>query len=271
MSRCCYFVCDAFALLLSVFAPCVFSMDYPVEFVQNPGGTLALSGLPGYSSTPARLGTPGFGIAYAKMFGVEMQALGIAGEVCLGCEPENPNGVDRAGGRVAFSSSYLEMDSIYRRVYTEIELSLLRECFLLGVGYAFSAEWSPGLEHWGRHRYKSGGALLWKGLSFSAMCSGWTDVPWSYMEYALGLRLDANDHFGGFAEWDGRSLDVGTAVFFDFLEIRSSYRFPDFGVALSLSVCFGGVSSEGVYGTKSANWDWFGFSVSRKIRKKTIL
>ena len=61
-------------------------MDYPVEFVQNPGGNLALSGLPGYSSTPARRGMPGFGLSYARLGEVGIQAAGVAGEICFGCD-----------------------------------------------------------------------------------------------------------------------------------------------------------------------------------------
>ena len=259
------------ALCVFVVASEAFPMDYPVEFVQNPGGNLALSGLPGYSSTPARRGMPGFGLSYARLGNVGIQAAGVAGEICLGCNVTKGDVPGRMSERVAFSSSYLEMDSLYRRVYTEMDVSVSGTWFVAGAGYGFSAEWVPGREHWGRHRYKSGVALFWNVLSFSAMLSGWTDDPWRELDYSLGTGIDVNGRFAGFVEWDGRSFDVGSSLRFGFLEIRSSYRFPDFGMALSLSFGLGGVFAEGTYGVKSSNWDWFGFSISKQIRKKTIL
>ena len=251
--------------------PYAYSMDYPVEFVQNSGGDLAVSGLPGFRSTPARYGDPGFGLSYARLKDASMQVAGIAGEMCVGCGSADSVRVGQTAGRIAFLSSYTEMDSIYRRVYTEVDVSLSRAWLVLGGGYAFSAEWIPGSEHWGRHRFKSGGTLLWKCLSLSAMLSGWTDIPWSEMEYAVGAAFNANDRFSGFIEWNGESVDVGSSVRFEYVEIRSSYRFPDFGLALSLSFCLGGASAEGVYGSRSSNWNWFGFSLSKKLRKKAIL
>lgn len=257
--------------LLFLWISRVYSMDYPAEFVQNPGGNLALFGLPGYSSTPARQGMPGFGLTYVRLGEVGMQAAGVAAEICLDCKLVNLEASRSMAGRVAFSSSFLELDSIYRRVYTELDFSVSGTWFAVGAGYGFSAEWAPGLDHWGRHRYKSGVALLWKVLSLSAMLSGWTDAPWSERDYYLGAGVDVNGRFAGFVEWDGTSFDVGCSVRFEFLEVRSSYRFPEFGMALSLSFGLGGLFAEGAYGVKSSNWDWFGFSFSKQIRKKTIL
>lgn len=270
---------NRFGLFWRILSLCVFfvatgafTMDYPSEFVQNPGGNLALSGFPGYSSTPARLSEPGFGLSYTSLGDVELRVAGIAGEMCLGCRlKEAIVDTNKLTGRIAFSSSYLELDSLYRQIYSELDFSVSQTWFVLGGGYAFSAEWLPGLEHWGRHRYKSGGSLLWKGLSLSAMLSGWIDSPWSEMDYAVGARFQVKERFSGFVEWNGASFDVGSAVRFAYLEIRSSYRFPDFGIALSILFCLDGWAAEGVYGSKTSNWDWFGFSVSKKIHEKTIL
>ena len=84
-------------LLIIWLASLACAMDFPGEFVQNPGGSLALSGLPGYKSSPARIAEPGFGLAYAQVDEASLQVAGAAGELGLWRDY-----------RLAFFSSYLE-------------------------------------------------------------------------------------------------------------------------------------------------------------------
>lgn len=250
--------------------------DYGGEFVRNPGGNLALKGLPGYASTPARLAQPGLGISYVRLSEIDMQVAGAAGEFSLDALTGAKGDSASLSSRVAFGASYLALDSLYRQVYTELSFSVSYRPLVLGVAYGFSAEWVPAPSadpdalHWDRHRYKSGAAFVLGGLSLSAMLSGWTSAPLAETDYAFGARLEVG-RFAGFVEWDGLSFDVGSAVRFRFLEIRSSYRFPDFGVAVSLSFWLENWSLEGVFGTGTPIRDWFGVSLSKQIRKKTIL
>lgn len=244
------------SFLLSSFS---YSMDLPGEFVQNSGGKLSTSGLSWESASPARFAEPGFGIAYARMVSADVWNGGVSGEFGLG------------NSRIAFSSSYLEMDSLYRRVYSELDFSFCRSWFILGAGYGFSVEWIPRDEKWNRHRYKTAATFIWKGLSVGGVVLGFSDVPLKEADYVLGFRYEVSQRFGMFAEWDGAFFDVGNEVCFSFVRVRSAYRFPDFGVAVSLDFLLGDWSVDGTYGFVGRIWDWFGFSVSKKQGKKTIL
>ena len=245
-------------ILWMAFAVSAFAQDFHGEFVRNVGGNLALRGLPGFASSPARIAEPGFGAAFAYVPDADIAVAGMAGEFCV-------------GPRVAFSSSYLELDSIYRRVYSEIDLSLARTWFILGAGYGYSVEWIPGEQNWNRHRYKAGSALLWRGISFAGIVSGWTDLLPEYPDYALGVHVSVAERFSVFGEWDGYSLDIGNTIRFKYVQVQSAYRFPGFGVSLSISFILDGWSIGGAYGFAGSNWNWIGGGVSKFLRKKTIL
>lgn len=243
------------------------AFDLPGEFVQNPSGSLALSGLPGFRSTPARLLEPGFGISYARVLEAEEQIVAAAGEfgwdaLCGGVCP---------GLRMAFFSSYAELDSIYRQVYSEWDASAFGSWYVVGVGYGLSVEWVPGDNQWTGNRYKFGSALLWSPFALSGMLV-WTDYAHNLtMDYAVSVSLNLAGRIYSFVEYDGMSLDIGSAFHFKYMTIRSSYRFPEFGVACSVDFVLGGVSVSGMYGFAGQIWDWFGISASKSVRKKTIL
>ena len=258
-----YFVLILLKILLALclIPLALHAMDYPAEFAQNMGGNLAADELPGFASTPARTGASGFGMAFACVHEADICVAGLSGEFGF----ESPLNLE---SRIAFLSSYMEMDSVYRRVYSELDFSLYRSWFILGVGYGNSVEWIPDEQDWMRHRYKVGATLVWRGVSFSVAASRWGDnwnESWiDAFDYSLGAHVSALDRFGAFVEWDGKSLDVGNSVRFKYVQVRSVYRFPSFGVALSLDFLFGGWSVGVVYGFTESIWDWFGFSVSKK-------
>ena len=250
-------------LLILGLASLVCAMDFPGEFVQNPGGSLALSGLPGYKSSPARIPEPGFGLAYAQVGEESLQVAGAAGELGLWRDY-----------RVAFFSSYLEMDSLYRQVYSEWDFSVAKSWFVGGVGYGLSVDWVPGSqisrENWTTNRYKAGLAFLKSPLSLSAMTALVHHRSFYDLEYAVAFRFQG-ERFGAFVEYDGNSIDIGHSLNFAHAFVLSSYRFPEFAVSVSLGLTFGEWAFSGAYGNARSIWDWFGFTASKSVRKKTIL
>lgn len=244
-----------------------FAMDFPGEFVQNPGGTLALSGLPGYKSSPARYfddSTSGaFGVAYARVPEADLQVAGAAGELALWRDY-----------RLAFFSSYLEMDSLYRQVYSEWNFSLAKSWLVGGVGYGLSVDWVSGgeisRENWTTNRYKAGLAFLKSPLSLSALTTLVNHRSFYDLDYAVAFRFQGK-RFGAFVEYDGNSIDIGHSLNFAHAIVLSSYRFPEFAVSVSLGFTFGGWAFSGAYGNARTIWDWFGFTATKSVRKKTIL
>ena len=243
------------------------AFDLPGEFAQNPSGSLALSGLPGFRSTPARLSEPGFGISYARVLGAKEHVAAAAGAFGWEnlCDGECP------GLRMAFFSSYTELDSVYRQVYSEEDASAFGSWYVVGLGYGLSVEWVPGENQWTGNRYKLGGALLWSPFAVSGMFV-WTDYAHKLtMDYAASVSLNLAGRLYSFVEYDGTSLDIGSAFRFKYMTIRSSYRFPEFGVACSVDFFFFFVFVSGMYGFVGQIWDWFGISASKSVKKKTIL
>ena len=238
------------------------AMDIPGEFVQNPGGSLALTGLPGLKSTPSRyLGDSsraGLGVSYAQLPKASLQVAGAAGELSLGLF------------RVAFLSSYTEMDTLYRQVYSEMDFSMARSWFVGGVGYGVSVDIFPGEETWTNNRYKAGLAILKKSWSLSGMLALVNQGDYFDMGYGTALRFDG-ERFGAFVEYDGVSVDVGNYLKFTHLSVISSYRFPEFAFSVSLVLSVGDWALSGSYGNASPIWEWFGFTATKTIRKKTIL
>ena len=82
---------------------------------------------PGYRLNPAHPLADSvraeFGIGYAQVPEADVHVAGAAGAFSLGIS------------RVAFSSSYMQMDSLYRQVYSEIEFSVAQSWLVGGVGY----------------------------------------------------------------------------------------------------------------------------------------
>lgn len=252
--------------LLSVIFPAVClwiaplrAADFPGTFILNPGGDLSLEGLPGYRSTPARLAAPGFAFSYGGLEEVEERVFGASGEF------------GNRHYRVGFLGSYLELDSVYRQVYGEWDLSLCNSWVVVGAGYGLDMEWIPEVQSWTYHRYKLGATLYGWGMALSGLVDGWAGNPLGEMAYSLGLALNPGGRLAAFVEWDGLSADVGTSVQLGFAALDIVYRFPQFGVGLSLQFSLGNWFVQGVYGFSGAVWRWHGVSAGRRISKKTIL
>ena len=223
---------------------------------------------------PAQVANPGFGVAYAQVPAVSLSVAGVGGEFGFGRFGDH----DRY--RLAFSGLYLEMDSLYRQVYSEWDfslasLSMARVGFVAGIGYGLSIDWVPEGgdlpgESWTSNRYKAGVSLVKNPLSLSAMFSLLNHDSYFEFDYAFALRFEGS-RIGAFVEFDGSSFDVGNYLKFEHMAIYSVYRFPDFAISVSIVFSIGSWNISGTYGNVCALWDWFGFSISKSVRKKTIL
>ena len=250
-----------------VFLPFAFSMDPSGEFIRNPSANLALAGLPGFFSSPARTAQPGFGFSYAQNLGVDMQVAGASGEMGFGLD----SNVYRY--RLAFMESYTELDSIYRQLYSEVDLSVTFSWIVLGAGYGASLEWIPREQEWFRHRYKVASSLVFKELSASLMVHGWLDdlSDFSYLVGAgWGCGLVARRRISVFVEYDGTSFDVGSAVRFRYCNVFSAYRFPGFGISVRVEFSLGRWSVDGLYDSAGSFWRWLGGGVSHYLHELTI-
>ena len=232
---------------------CLATVGFAGEFVRNP----------------AQVAEPGFGLGYAQVPEASVQVFAAGGEFGLWRSDD----YDRY--RVAFFSSYLEMDSLYRQVYSEWDCSaayLPKDGlgFVGGVGYGLSVDWVPAEEQWTSNRYKAGAALVKSPLSLSAMVSLLNHRSYYEYDYAVKFRFEGG-RLGAYLEYDGVSFDVGNELKFEYLTLKTMYRFPEFAVSVSLLFTIADWSASGTYGKARTIWDWFGFTVSKSIRKKTIL
>ena len=235
-------------------ASCVLAMDF---------GTVSF---PGYRLNPARPLADSvrgeFGVAYAQVPEADVHVASAAGAFGLGMS------------QVAFASSYTQMDSLYRQVYSEIDISLVSPWLVGGVGYGISVDWIAegdfSGECWTVNHYKAGLAVVKSPLSLSGMATFVNHGSFYDVDYVASFRFDGG-RFGAFVEYDGVSVDVGNYLKFAHLSVFSAYRFPEFAVAVSLVFTVGDWSLSGAYGKAYPIWDWFHFTASRVIRKKTIL
>lgn len=242
-----------------MFAFPVLAWDSLNEFAFSSEGDLCPRGLPGFNSTPARISEPGFGSSFFYMPSTDQLDVGIAGEW----------GVSRM--RNAFVSSFGSMDSLYRRVYTEWDLSFDLNWILLGGGYGVSAEWIPEEESWTRHRYKGGLTVLFRGIALSAMGWNYSSEPLQELRYNLGFSIKSGNSFNAFSQWDGSSVLLGSTLSFKYFSLSTAYRFPGFSVMVLMCLNLGSWTVGGNLGKNNHSLDWFGGSLERKIEKKTIL
>lgn len=242
------------AFLVLLLAPLAHAISGVPEFVHLPAGRLDNR----MGESPARPADPSFGFAYYGVAQVSENAFLAQGEF------------GSASYRFGFQSSFLMMDSLYRRSYSEASAAYVWPWIISGVGYGFSMEWVPYLgNQWARHLVKMGTAFHRGGVSLGGMVESWTDAPFTF-DYVLGVHLDGS-RFGTFAEYDGTSIELGSRFRYGALEFLSSYRFPGFGVSISLIVHFGLFEIDGNYGFSNESLDWFGGGFTKKLSKKTIL
>ncbi|MCQ2105665.1 MAG: hypothetical protein MJZ26_07720 [Fibrobacter sp.] len=242
------------AILILLIAPLAHSVSGEPEFVHLPAGRLDSQ----VGVSPARPADPSFGFAYYGVAQVSENAFLAQGEF----------GSDSY--RLGFQSSFLMMDSIYRRSYSEAAGAYIWQGLAVGLGYGFSMEWVPILsDQWTRHLVKVGTSFRRGCFSLGGVLESWTEELLS-VDYVVGLHLDGN-RFGSFVEFDGTSVELGSRFRFAFLEFLSSYRFPGFGVSVSLVLRFDAFEIGSYYGFSNESLEWFGGGFRKNLNKKTIL
>lgn len=199
--------------------PCGASEGH-ASFASLLAGGLSPVGLGGFNSTPARYANPSYGVSYYWMDDVD--------ELSWNLSIEFGSDAYRVGAFVAYQS----MDSLYRKVYSEVIYARPLWRFMLGAGYGLDMEWVPGEVHWTRHRLKWAIDYKWRGIHLAGMLSGFVDEGISPM---VGIHWLSDDAIKAFAECDFDYLYVGAGFRWKFIELCTSYRFPDFAVAIQLS------------------------------------
>ncbi|MCQ2097064.1 MAG: hypothetical protein MJY87_03860 [Fibrobacter sp.] len=235
-----------------------FAVDSPVVFVQPSSGNLDVSGAGGFLSTPARRSNPSIYVACFLARDVEEYSCSGGGEFRW------------KESRFAFFSSLHGLDSLYMQSYSEMDISYDLKFLLVGLGYGFSMEWIPGEDQWYRHRLKMGGTYIGDRTYWGVAVSGWLPGK-NTGNWIVGGGVWVRDWGRAFLEWNDGSLLVGSSVKWKWLEVRTSYAFPDFGVSLALSVSLGGFSVDSHYGPASGKTGWIGLGLQKRIEKMTIL
>lgn len=244
-----------------IFILCVasFGFDAPVSLGVNPTGRLNVRGPVGFDGSPARIGEPAAYVSYFQAENVEEVAWSAGGEWIW----ENL--------RCAFFSDLHQLDSLYDQLYSELDFSYRWKKFLAGLGYGFSMEWIPENAQWSRNRLKIGAAYVEQSWYLSAMVDCWFSEFEKEGSFLLGGGMEVGKLGNVFVEWNGRDVSLGNSVRWKFLELRTAYVFPDFGVALEMSFSFGLFDIEPHYSFSSEKIGWFGIGLRKRIQKKTIL
>lgn len=221
------------------------------SFASPLAGGLSPVGLGGYHSTPARYADPSYGVSYYWMNEVDESSWNLSLEF--------GNDAYRVGAFVA----YLSMDSLYRNLYSDFSYARPWNRFVFGACYGLDMEWVPGGDFWARHRFKWALDYQWRDIHLAGMLSGFMDEGVSPM---LGVHWISDEAIAAFAECDLNYLYVGASFRWKFVEISTSYRFPDFAVAIQ---CFFSSARYGVsyaHGFKHNSIAWNGVHVTRWIR-----
>ena len=225
------------------------------SFASLLAGGLSPVGLGGYHSTPARYANPSYSLSYYWMDEVDESSWNLSLE--FGSD------VYRVGVFVAYQS----MDSLYRNLYSEFSFAHPWNRFTFGVSYGLGMEWVPGEEFWARHRFKLGLDYKWREIHLATMLSGFMDESVTPM---VGVHWITDETVSAFAECDFDYLYVGANFRWKFAEISTSYRFPDFAVALQLSFHGGRYGTSYARGFKHNSLGWNGVHVSRWLKDERL-
>jgi hypothetical protein len=95
------------------------------------------------------------------------------------------------------------------------------------------------------------------------MLSGFMDEG---VSPTVGVHWDSDDAIATFAESDFDYLYVGADFRWKFLDVVTCYRFPDFAVAIQLSVRWGRLGASYARGFHHNSLGWNGVHVSRWMR-----
>ncbi|MCQ2124443.1 MAG: hypothetical protein MJZ25_09700 [Fibrobacter sp.] len=233
---------------------CAFLCDVALS-AESP---LALTGLPCYESSPARKSAPGIGLSFTSFINTEEYDFESSGEL----EFKNHRG--------AFLVDFHRLDSVYQRIYSELEWGYPFSRVIAGFGYGVSLEWIPGQTLWTRHRYKVGLSFEWNRMYIGGMASGWFD-DMKRIDFLVGGGFSASGSFSMFYSWDGKNINVGTTVDVHGVSLASGFRFPGFGVALALDFSLSQWKFGCDYVFANERRDLFGVGLSKSLKKKTIL
>ena len=226
-----------------------FGLDSPVPFVQK--NAMQSTGLPGWYSSPARLGEPSFGFSYWKVPEVTDEwAMGAAGE--WGNE----------GYRVSFFFYYSEMDSLFGESYGEWNAAYGLGPVVAGISYGTLLGWIPRETRWVRHRLKLGTAGRWGPLYGGFWTTGFTDESWSGWG---SLSWMPSEMFSLSVGSNGRSLSLNHDFYFKYGRVSSFYRFPHFCVGVELVLNIKTLEWGATHGFGNGNLGWNGLWARKKL------
>lgn len=241
------FVCIA---LLGCGAPC-YAAEGHASFASLLAGGLSPVGLGGYHSTPARFANPSYGVSYYWMDDIEESSWNLSLEF----------GSDAY--RVGVFVAYLSMDSVYRNLYSEFSFARPWSRFVFGASYGLDMGWIPGGVIWTRHRYKVAFDFKWREIHLAGMLRGFMDESVSPI---VGVHWISDEAIAAFADCDFDYLYIGASFRWKFMEISTSYRFPDFAVALQMSFSGGPFEASYARGFKHNSIAWNGVHVMRRLK-----
>ena len=244
------------ALILSVVSllslpGIVHASDGRAPFASLLAGGTGPKGLGGFNSTPARFAEGAYGVSYYWLDDVD--------EISWNLSLDFGSVAYRVGAFV----SYQSMDSLYRNSYSEFSFAKTWTRAAVGMSYGLGMEWIPGGDFWARHRFKWGGVFKWRYVYLSGMLSGFMDEG---VSPTVGVHWDSDDAIATFAESDFDYLYVGADFRWKFLDVVTCYRFPDFAVAIQLSVRWGRLGASYARGFHHNSLGWNGVHVSRWMR-----
>ncbi len=242
------------AVLLGAYAPCNAAEGH-ASFASLLAGNLSPKGLGGFYSTPARHAEPAYGVAYYWMDEVDIYSWSLSLEF--------GNDAYRAGTFVAYQS----MDSLYRNLYSEVSFAKTWAKLAVGMSYGLDMEWVPGDAFWTRHRFKWAASYRWKQIVAAGMLSRFMDEGVSHLTPIVGVHWDSDESVSAFSECDFDYLYVGASFRWKFLEVTTSYRFPDFAVAVLLSFNGNRYGVSYARGFKHNSLGWNGVHVSRWLKQ----
>ena len=240
-------------VLLAVLVAQTFAFDGRASFASLSAGGLSPMGLGGYHSTPARFADPSYGTSFYWMEDVDEFSWILS--LDFGNESY----------RVGAFASYASMDSLYRNTYWEFAFAKTWTQLAVGVGYGLDMEWIPGESLWARHRLKAGVDYGWRQVHFAAMLSGFTDEGVSPM---VGVHWISDESVRAFAECDFDYLYVGASFRWKYFDVSTSYRFPDFAVAVEFSYRWEHYGGSFAHGFQHNSLGWNGVQVSRWIKNE---
>lgn len=205
-----------------------------------------------WNRSPARLAEPAFGFSFENRPGMEERMYGAFGEW---------------GGekfRIDFFSNYSTMDSLYNKVYSEINGGANGKYVAVGAGYGNSVEWLQDGSLWDRHQLRAGAAVQLKNVSLRSWTLWFTDDK---PEFWGGAYWDASESFKLYARTDGSFFSVGTGLCFSLGCLESTYEFPGFAFSIGLKISLGSWNIRGNHGFEGDFLDWNSIAVFRKMKK----